>query len=115
MSARHATPEAADTAAQCYRIASAAVRAGLIGPMLREMSEQKCADDISSLQITLEQLFSIYIAVTCLNATRRAMADVLGMSPKRIRRHCRFVEAWREAPLIDVALRQVEQSLPRAI
>lgn len=104
-------PARVDEARTKFLAAQAAVRLCVTGG---EIAPDLAGDRLVSSWARLEHALSVYVAVVVLEAPKRVLAAAIEADPSNVRRWVRFVEAWRGAPLVDRALRQIETTLPRS-
>lgn len=102
------SPQALEEARGKYATAEAAVRVAIVG---REMS---AAVEGKNILDEMTRRLVVYIAHVQLGVPKKVLATLLASSPRRVRYHCEFVEAWRGAPLIDRLLAEAENALPRS-
>lgn len=109
----NARADAVDLARRKFEAADAAVRVAIVGRELDAalVGEKNLVRTVGSIARAL----AIYVAVTQLGAPKRVLAVAIATSARRVQHACRFVEAWRAAPLIDDALARVEAALPAAL
>lgn len=105
--------EGIEAAERKFVAALAAVRVAITGPDLSEADSEhmRLVKSVKSI----ERALAVYVAHVILSAPKKYLAPALKTSERRIRSHCAFVEAWREAPVMKDALARIEQALPGAM